>query len=601
MPRRLCTKAYDGSQSALIRTHLLSVLSSFPQADFPPDALFNEEWFNIKNDDNTTHYSLLKLMITNINIKAPLIPLQVTVHTRDRILYTDVLWFNFVGCSEGKYGFKCDKECICQNDAECSVFNGACNCKRGWYGPACDIPKPDIELIPMREEVEYGSYTSLTCVVTNTEFEDKNFVGTNVFSWSLKNDSGIKKCIDDNTEDFYIEDTVVGTSVLQIKHGISVKTEGRYECKVTDKYDRVYIASATVKTTCPKNIFGRYCNRSCDCATGASISCDRYLGCECNSGWTGRHCHIDTISPTFDRCPQEITKVIKDDETRTNITWQVPTANDNSNNVTVHSSYTPGDVFVIGTTVVRYTAVDSSNNTVYCQFRVNVIVQEKLKIGLSIGIPIVCIVFLLPLFFFLGYRYRLQFYLVFTRDWDIDEDLGDKDYDGFLSYSSKDGDFAEAIMKNLEKNGKFKLLLHHRDFIAGKGILDNIEDSFDNSRAAILVISPNFLESGTCEHEARIALDNWINRRQKLIPIVKGNVEQANNSQVIKRIMKFITYIQWPENASAKEEDAFWRELENALDINMQRQTRVASFTRALANVFRCGRNGYSRVRNHVV
>ncbi|XP_070538566.1 uncharacterized protein [Ptychodera flava] len=44
------------------------------RADFPPDALFNEEWFNIKNDDNTTHYSLLKLMITNINTKAPLMP-----------------------------------------------------------------------------------------------------------------------------------------------------------------------------------------------------------------------------------------------------------------------------------------------------------------------------------------------------------------------------------------------------------------------------------------------------------------------------------------------------------------------------------------------
>ncbi|XP_070538369.1 toll-like receptor 4 [Ptychodera flava] len=340
---------------------------------------------------------------------------------------------------------------------------------------------------------------------------------------------------------------------------------------------------------------------SCECVPGSTTSCDRYLGCMCTTGWSGRHCHIDLVPPTFDGCPQEITKVIRDEETDTNVTWQVPTVSDNSDNVIVQNNYAPGSVFHIGTTEVKYTAIDSANNTDTCQFKVNVMNHEELRVSVVVLSVIACLVFIIPLCVYLGYRYRLQLYLLLRVEVDDFDDGGDKDYDAFVLYSSKDGDFAEDIMKRLERNGKYKLLLHHRNFIAGKSVLDNIEDSFDNSRAAILVISPNFLESSTCEHEARIALDNWINRRQKLIPIVKGNIEQANHSQIIKRIVKFITYIPWPENGSPKEEDRFWIELENALEKRVQKNSGIDLFRRALVSLSRCCGRVYSRVPNHVV
>ncbi|XP_070538383.1 uncharacterized protein [Ptychodera flava] len=574
----------------------------FKKMDFPPHALYDEHWFNRTRLDGTPARpaALLKFDVTNIDTRISPVPVLVTAYVGTQKLVSYDIWIEYIGCPKGKYGILCDKPCMCKNDAECSVFNGACKCKAGWYGPACDIPKPVIEIFPKHQDVEYGIMAFLTCQTRNIPLPETIQEWRNMTSWSF-NDGYLvyhSKAIKLGFSNF---DRVIGISFLQIDIGITDEWTGRYQCKVTDKYNRVYVASATVSTVCPKNLFGRYCNMSCDCVTGSSISCDRYVGCVCNTGWTGRYCHIDTIQPTFYGCPKEVTKIITGDETKANVTWLAPTVDDNSDNVTILNNYTPGDVFYIGTTIVRYTAVDSANNTAYCRFKVKIINQGKLRWNLVVWSVIACLVFVIPCCVYLGYRYRLQLYLLLKVEVDDFDDGGDKDYDAFVLYSSKDGDFAEDIMKRLERNGKFKLLLHHRDFIAGKPILDNIEDSFDNSRAAILVISPNFLESGTCEHEARIALDNWINRRQKLIPIAKGNIEQGNHSQVIKRIVKFITYIPWPQNGSQKEEDRFWIELENALEKRVQKHSGMNLFRRALASLSRCRGRDYSRVPNHVI
>ncbi|XP_070538387.1 uncharacterized protein [Ptychodera flava] len=574
----------------------------FKKSDFPPHAQYDEHWFNTTRVDGTPGRptALLELDVTNIDTRMSPVLVHLTVYVGTKIIMSYDVWMEYIGCPEGKYGALCDKPCMCQNDAECSVFNGACKCKAGWYGPACDIPKPVIEIFTKHQDVEYGTMSFLTCQTRNIPLPEKLQEWRNMTSWSLNDEYLVyhSKAI---KLGFYNLDNFIGTSHLQINVGMTDEWTGRYQCKVTDKYNHVYVASATISTVCPKNFFGRYCNMSCDCVLGSSTSCDRYLGCVCNTGWTGRHCHIDTTQPTIYGCPKEITKIITGDETKVNVTWLEPTVDDNSDNVTILNNYIPGDVFYIGTTIVRYTALDSANNTAYCHFKIKVINQEKLRVSLIVLSVIACLVFIIPLCVYLGYRYRLQLYLLLKVEVDDFDDGGDKDYDAFVLYSSKDGDFAEDIMKRLERNGKYKLLLHHRDFIAGKPIFDNIEDSFDNSRTAILVISPNFLESSTCEHEARIALDNWINRRQKLIPIAKGKIEQTNHPQVIKRIVRFITYIQWPENGSQKEEDRFWIELENAMEKRAQKHSEMNMFRRGLASLSRCRGRDYSRVPNHVI
>ena len=54
------------------------------------------------------------------------------------------------------------------------------------------------------------------------------------------------------------------------------------------------------------------------------------------------------------------------------ITWSEPTASDNSGSVTLTSSHSPGSNFSIGVTVVTYTAIDDSSNTVNSTFSITI-------------------------------------------------------------------------------------------------------------------------------------------------------------------------------------------------------------------------------------
>ncbi|XP_078580037.1 uncharacterized protein LOC144864118 [Branchiostoma floridae x Branchiostoma japonicum] len=72
-----------------------------------------------------------------------------------------------IGCPEGRYGLYCDKDCVCKNGARCHGFNGACECRPGWRGRACDIPWPEVVIIasPGDSVVKYiGANLTLTCL-----------------------------------------------------------------------------------------------------------------------------------------------------------------------------------------------------------------------------------------------------------------------------------------------------------------------------------------------------------------------------------------------------------------------------------------------------
>lgn len=41
-------------------------------------------------------------------------------------------------CPLGKFGYKCQENCQCQNGALCDPVNGACSCTAGWQGTFCE-------------------------------------------------------------------------------------------------------------------------------------------------------------------------------------------------------------------------------------------------------------------------------------------------------------------------------------------------------------------------------------------------------------------------------------------------------------------------------
>ncbi|XP_070538384.1 uncharacterized protein [Ptychodera flava] len=573
----------------------------FKKTDFPPHAMYDEQWFNRTQVDGipARRSALLKVDVKNIDTRMSTVPVFVTGYVGTQKFISYGVWIEHIGCPEGKYGFLCDKPCMCKNDAECSVFNGACKCKAGWYGPACDIPKPVIKIFPKHQDVEYGTTSFLICQARNIALPKTFQEWYNMTAWSLNDEyifyhSKVLKLGFSNHIRFF------GTSHLQINIGITDEWTGRYQCKVTDKYNHVYVASATISTVCPKNLFGQYCNVSCDCLDGSSTSCDRYLGCVCNPGWTGRYCHIDLIPPVILRCPQDITQYIESGKAYTNVTWLVPSVEENSDDVILFSNHNPGSVFRKGTTLVQYTAVDFSNNTDHCRFKIHVITKSKL--GLSLGISSACLlVFVIPVCVLLGFRYRHKLVKFFQDDDDYDWDETKK-YDAMVSYSSEDGDFVETIEARLEKEKERKLLLHERDFPLGEDIFKNINEAFENSRASILILSKAFLESGYCMHEAEMAMDSWITKRQKLIPIFKENIEGKDISPVIHDIMSSITYLEWHRVETEQDEDEFWNRLANALTKPKRKSSLLSSVRKATARLI--GRHGgvnYTRLHNQAV
>ncbi|XP_055973137.1 sushi, von Willebrand factor type A, EGF and pentraxin domain-containing protein 1 [Sorex fumeus] len=79
------------------------------------------------------------------------------------------------------------------------------------------------------------------------------------------------------------------------------------------------------------------------------------------------------------KCPKDIEAKTQEQQDSANVTWQIPTAKDNSGekvSLHVHPAFTPPYLFPIGDVAITYTATDQSNNQASCTFHVRVIDAE---------------------------------------------------------------------------------------------------------------------------------------------------------------------------------------------------------------------------------
>ncbi|XP_041454283.1 mucin-3A-like isoform X39 [Lytechinus variegatus] len=82
---------------------------------------------------------------------------------------------------------------------------------------------------------------------------------------------------------------------------------------------------------------------------------------------------LDNTDPVISGCPENILVEIPSGSTGVSVSWNEPTATDNSGVVpTFTSTSSPGDVFGVGTTQVTYTFTDGSGNDAFCTFFVTV-------------------------------------------------------------------------------------------------------------------------------------------------------------------------------------------------------------------------------------
>ncbi|XP_066279346.1 uncharacterized protein [Branchiostoma lanceolatum] len=213
-------------------------------------------------------------------------PVSISNAPSIRHVQTVTLDLNPIGCAPDRYGFLCDRNCICKNGARCHGVNGACKCRDGWHGVACDIPKPGVfaTTTPSDPSKIYNSAdVTLHCQV--------HHVNVTTLALRLPNGSEIVRS----------NSTQLAKTVLNIQS----KDNGPYKCQASDSYGNVFNATILLDIVkCPPNRKGELCDESCDCLQGGT--CDWRTGCVCPLGWTGSRCNATCPNDTYgEQCMKE--------------------------------------------------------------------------------------------------------------------------------------------------------------------------------------------------------------------------------------------------------------------------------------------------------
>ena len=178
------------------------------------------------------------------------------------------------------------------------------------------------------------------------------------------------------------------------------------------------------------------------------------------------------------------------------------------------------------------------------------IIKEKtfkiIALTLGVFLAVVLIVFTL------AYKYRgeVKVFMYTHFNWHPFDRIDDSDltkiYDAFVSYSGGDYEWVlNTLRLRLENHDPpYKLCIHHRDFLVGAPIQENILNSVNQSKRMIMVLSHNFIKSEWCLLEFRAAHRKVLEDRMNyLIIILFDDVNVAELDDEIKLYMRTNTYL----------------------------------------------------------
>ncbi|KAI8505731.1 Endothelial cell-specific molecule 1 [Branchiostoma belcheri] len=202
------------------------------------------------------------------------------------VLFEWTSQYNFTGCPGGLYGMYCDRKCVCKNGARCHGFNGACQCRPGWRGRACDIPWPEVAIVVETSGdsvVKYiGTNLTLTCLAPHIDVANMTWLYQ---TGKTNNDT---KIIDEGTAQ---NRSISFQPILE-------SANGKYSCMVQAENGQLFNATFVLNATeCRPNYHGEVCSQVCDCEYGGT--CDRWEGCLCPAGRRGDRCQHECAPGTF--------------------------------------------------------------------------------------------------------------------------------------------------------------------------------------------------------------------------------------------------------------------------------------------------------------
>ncbi|XP_072021512.1 hyalin-like [Amphiura filiformis] len=81
----------------------------------------------------------------------------------------------------------------------------------------------------------------------------------------------------------------------------------------------------------------------------------------------------DTTPPELEFCPEDIYQTLEISTSGVHVSWDEPSASDKSGyTLLVNATHKSGELFEVGSTLVRYTFADGANNTATCEFHIHV-------------------------------------------------------------------------------------------------------------------------------------------------------------------------------------------------------------------------------------
>ncbi|CAC5363656.1 TLR13 [Mytilus coruscus] len=179
------------------------------------------------------------------------------------------------------------------------------------------------------------------------------------------------------------------------------------------------------------------------------------------------------------------------------------------------------------------------------------------KVGLIIGAGLFLFISLVMIFGAIVYRYRIRLrysFHMFKRQYFGGYEplhvIQNYTFDAFISYADQDRQFVINRLIELEKKKGKRLCIHHRDFIPGNEIAENIINGIHHSRKTICLITREFLKSNWCNYEFNIARMEGICSRERENIIIVILMEDIPFKQLPIRIMEVIveeTYLSFAE------------------------------------------------------
>src|SRR5574341_443858 len=132
-------------------------------------------------------------------------------------------------------------------------------------------------------------------------------------------------------------------------------------------------------------------------------------------------------------------------------------------------------------------------------------------------------------------------------------------YDVFISYSHKDEEWADKVLRQHLDNAGLKVCIDYRDFEAGKMALLNMQDSAKQSKHVVLILTRNWLNSEWSLFEALVGgTKDPAGLQKKLVPLLcEAGIE--------KDINDFIAMRTWVDFTRKDCEQIAWKQLFTAL------------------------------------